>query len=79
VPERLREFVNKDLSLEADILEQVVAELAQLPPRTGARTTQSNSGDELPDHLQWRDMPSVGAALFRSREWQRESKCSGAP
>jgi hypothetical protein len=36
MPERLREFVSSSLSFETDVLEQVVVELTQLLPRTGA-------------------------------------------
>jgi hypothetical protein len=49
VPEWLREFVADVLAPEADVPEQVVAELAQLLPRTGALAPPPDGGDDQPD------------------------------
>jgi hypothetical protein len=54
VPEWLWELVTNVLSSEADVLEQVLAELAQLPPRTGAGAPQSDGRDYPPDYSEAR-------------------------
>jgi hypothetical protein len=79
VPERLRETVTHILSPEADVLEQVIAELLQLRPGAGAAAPAPNGGDDPPDRHKRRDRPRSYAARRRSRERQSESGSSGAP
>ena len=67
VPEWLREFVPDVLAPEADVPEHVVAELAQLLPRTGARVPPPDGGDDQPDRRQWRNVPILGTTR-RMRE-----------
>ena len=61
MPERLWDFVTNVLSSDADVLEQVLAELAQLLPRTGAGAPQSDGRDYPPDYRPRRDMDCLGA------------------
>src|ERR1700746_2556519 len=67
-PERLREFVTKLLSPEADILEHVVAELPQFLPRTGAPLPRADSDDKPANRPQRRDLRRLGATQRPSRE-----------
>jgi hypothetical protein len=71
--------VSNVLAPEADVLEQMVAELPQLLPRTGAPAPLPDGGDDPPDHGQWRHTSCLSAARRRSRERQDESDRSGAP
>ena len=64
----LREFLTNVLSPEADILEQVIVELAQLLPRTGALPPQPDGGDDPFDRRQPRDMARLSAAPVPPRE-----------
>ena len=66
----LRQIVTKVLSSEADVLEQVVVELVQLPPRTGAPAPQPDGGDDPPDYRQRRDKIRLGATWRSSGERQ---------
>ena len=68
MPERLREFVSRSLSFETDVLEQVVVELTQLLPRTGAPAPHPDGGNDPPERRQQRDMPRLGARRRPSRE-----------
>ena len=61
MPEWLREFAPDVLAPVADVPEHVVAELAQLLPRTGAPAPLPDGGDDQPDRRQWRNMPIPGA------------------
>src|SRR5215472_14042558 len=62
-PERFREFATHSLSPEADVLEQVITELAQLLARMGAGTASPtpNGGHDPPDRRERRDTPGLGA------------------
>src|SRR5262249_12735047 len=77
-PERLREFVTHVLSPEADVLEQMVAELLHLLPRVGAGTPQPDGGDDPSDRRERRDTPSLDTwrhALCKPRfRWRRNRR-----
>ena len=77
VPGRLRGLETKVLSPQADILEQMVVELAQLLSRAIAVSPQPDGGGDPMERRQRRDTPRAGAMRQPFRKWRRRRRPQG--
>ncbi|HMJ97681.1 MAG TPA: hypothetical protein VK552_00060, partial [Reyranella sp.] len=77
VPGRLRGFETKVPSPQADVLEQMVVELAQLLSRAIAFPPQPDGGDDPVERRQRRDPPRAGAMRQPFRKWRLRRRPQG--